>query len=223
LAESGDVDLVAKGDVAGFPRGWSYAGSNLFTADAAADPAITTANLVALAATGSEITFVVVQSGLTSTLGIDRDDDATLDFDEFVLEDNDGDGIANGIETGADTDSDGLKNYLDLDSDSDSLSDEDEFSLHGTNPLSANSDGDGLPDAWEIANGLDPNDDGSVNPDNGALGDPDNDGFTNMEEFIGGSDPQDNSSTPPSVPAASAWALLVLCAVIAIVGRRRFA
>ena len=41
-------------------------------------------------------------------------------------------------------------------------------------------DGDGLPDAFEIQYGLNPN---SAAGSNGANGDPDGDGFTNMQEF----------------------------------------
>jgi hypothetical protein len=49
-------------------------------------------------------------------------------------------------------------------------------------------DGDGLPDAWETANGLDPN-----NP-NDAAEDSDGDGMTNGEEYVAGTDPQDPTS-----------------------------
>jgi hypothetical protein len=45
------------------------------------------------------------------------------------------------------------------------------------------SDGDGMPDAWEIANGLNPND-----PSDAAL-DPDGDGRSNLQEFLDGTDP----------------------------------
>lgn len=44
-------------------------------------------------------------------------------------------------------------------------------------------DGDGLPDAWELANGLDPNDPGDSHLDN------DNDSLSNAQEFFLGTDP----------------------------------
>jgi hypothetical protein len=54
----------------------------------------------------------------------------------------------------------------------------------------ADTDGDGLPDAWEIQHGLDPN-----NPADAAQ-DPDKDGFTNLQEYQGGSDPKNPGSIP---------------------------
>jgi hypothetical protein len=46
------------------------------------------------------------------------------------------------------------------------------------------SDGDGMPDDWEKAHGLNPNDPSD------ASGDLNGDGYTNIEEFINGTDPQ---------------------------------
>jgi hypothetical protein len=49
-------------------------------------------------------------------------------------------------------------------------------------------DGDGIPDAWESQHGLDPN-----NPAD-ALLDSDSDGLSNLEEYLSGTDPTDSQS-----------------------------
>jgi hypothetical protein len=59
----------------------------------------------------------------------------------------------------------------------------------GAGPLDM--DGDGLPDAWELAHNLDPRD---ATGDNGALGDPDGDGMSNWKEYLSGTGPRDASS-----------------------------
>jgi hypothetical protein len=53
-------------------------------------------------------------------------------------------------------------------------------------PTADDRDDDGLPDDWEIANGLDPLDNGRVNPANGAQGDQDGDGLKNADEWKAG-------------------------------------
>ncbi|MFN0130737.1 MAG: LamG-like jellyroll fold domain-containing protein [Verrucomicrobiales bacterium] len=63
-------------------------------------------------------------------------------------------------------------------------------------------DGDGLPNVWEIANNLNPNDDGTTGESapgrkdgpNGADGDPDGDRLINSREFQRGANPQDNDT-----------------------------
>lgn len=57
-------------------------------------------------------------------------------------------------------------------------------------------DGDGLPNAWEIAHSLDPNSAAGVN---GANGDPDSDNANNLAEFQAGSNPQDFASVPGDI------------------------
>lgn len=52
-------------------------------------------------------------------------------------------------------------------------------------PAPADTDRDGMPDAWETRHGLNPRDDAD------AVGDGDKDGYTNIEEFINGTDPRE--------------------------------
>jgi hypothetical protein len=56
---------------------------------------------------------------------------------------------------------------------------------------SLDADGDGLPNGWEQAHGLDPL---SALDDDGALGDPDHDGQGNLAEYRAGTDPQNPDS-----------------------------
>jgi hypothetical protein len=75
----------------------------------------------------------------------------------------------------------------DADPDHDGIRTETELAL-GTNPLNADSDGDGLMDLWEVLNQMDPN-----NPV-GAVADPDGDVLTNLDEQKLGSNPRDQRS-----------------------------
>ena len=92
-------------------------------------------------------------------------------------EDPDGDGLSN-IE-----ESRHLANPHDADSDRDGLDDNEEVYVYGTDPMQIDTDGDGMPDGWEIGNGFNPNDvsDGSQ--------DADGDGLTNVQEYLAGTDP----------------------------------
>jgi len=60
-----------------------------------------------------------------------------------------------------------------------------------TDPLNPDTDGDGLPDGWEVEHNLDPND---ATGANGADGDPDHDGLNNMDEYLNGTDPHNPDS-----------------------------
>ncbi|MCL4298833.1 MAG: tandem-95 repeat protein [Anaerolineae bacterium] len=65
------------------------------------------------------------------------------------------------------------------------------------NPHGADTDGDGLPDGWEIDHALDPLDPGGAN---GAQGDPDGDNLTNQAEYQAGTDPRDSDSDNDGMP-----------------------
>ncbi len=68
------------------------------------------------------------------------------------------------------------------DSDNDGLDDLRENYYYGTSPTNNDSDGDGLPDGWEVDYGLNP-----LQYD--ALGDPDDDKLNNVDEYLKGHNP----------------------------------
>lgn len=94
LANTNKVGLIVKGRSGGVPRGWAYVGSNNFQSDHLGQT-ITAANLQALAAAGSELTYTIVPKGSELRLGIDADANGVFDFDEapacIADLDNDGD------------------------------------------------------------------------------------------------------------------------------------
>lgn len=67
-------------------------------------------------------------------------------------------------------------NPLTNDTDGDGLNDYDELFVHGTDPLKADTDGDGIPDGWEVQHGLNPR-------SNDAPDDLDGDGLSNLAEY----------------------------------------
>lgn len=69
---------------------------------------------------------------------------------------------------------------MDVDSDSDDICDGRETFVFHTDPQNADTDGDSMPDGWEVQYSLDPND---------PAGDGDGDEMSNLEEFQKGTDP----------------------------------
>jgi hypothetical protein len=140
------------------------------------------------------------------------------------IQDRDGDGLADGDETGNpihpclspddwDSDNDGLPDGWETtqnldpcnptgdnggsgDPDGDGLDNIGEY-LNGTDPHNRDTDGDGLDDYWETRYGLDPND---GTGDNGANGDPDGDGLTNEEELDKGTNPNNPDTDGDGIP-----------------------
>jgi len=85
--------------------------------------------------------------------------------------------IGGGVITQAtDTDGDGLKDYREL-------------AVYNTNRESTDTEGDQMPDGWEVQYGLNP----TVND---ASLDKDGDGFSNLQEYQAGTDPTDPDSKP---------------------------
>ena len=80
---AGRCDLIAKGRVNAQPRGWLYTGGDQWMCDKVAESALTTAQLVALAGPGSEVTITGVPPGSGQRMGIDRDRDGYRDCDEL--------------------------------------------------------------------------------------------------------------------------------------------
>jgi glucose/arabinose dehydrogenase len=70
-----------------------------------------------------------------------------------------------------------------------------EAKLYPDCPQRADNDGDGMPDDWEVAHGL------NHNLASDASLDTDGDGFTNLQEFLAGTDPQDPASAMGIVKA----------------------
>ncbi|HQQ62554.1 MAG TPA: thrombospondin type 3 repeat-containing protein [Pseudomonadales bacterium] len=106
---------------------------------------------------------------LDATETVDTDGDGIGDhadaFPNNRLEttDTDGDGIGNNSDAfpnnsaeTKDTDHDGIGNNADADDDNDGLSDAAEISTYHTNPLRKDTDGDTLPDAWELSHSRNP-------------------------------------------------------------------
>ncbi len=82
LAERGQVGLVVKGRQQGRVRGYTYAGRGVFQSDRAQEK-VNAYVLLDRAGAGSELTYTVVPPGTQWRIGVDQDEDGTLDRDEL--------------------------------------------------------------------------------------------------------------------------------------------
>jgi hypothetical protein len=87
----GSCELVAKGRVGTTPRGWVSQNIGFWQSDRGTETPITTAELVALATSGHELTITGVPIGSGIRIGIDRDRDGALDADELAAGTDPGD------------------------------------------------------------------------------------------------------------------------------------
>ncbi|MDP6220720.1 MAG: hypothetical protein QGG76_03935, partial [Candidatus Thalassarchaeaceae archaeon] len=115
----------------------------------------------------------------TGSDGADEDPMGNICTDTF---DNDKDGMVDSDDGDNDGDADCDSN----DDDGDGLMDED--------PNGWDTDGDGMPDGWEAAHGLDPT---SNSNQDGTYGDPDGDGLANIYEYVNPAWGTRNGSTFP--------------------------
>ena len=202
IADSGKIDLIATSAVAGVPRGWLREGGAFTRDETAAGPQSLTQ--VFAEAAPNPVTFTAAPLGTGVRLGLDRDRDTVLDFDERAQ----GTSPAN-----PDTDGDGTDDAVDA------------FPRNAQETTDA--DGDGLGDNFEqlivdaAQNDADPTNDwiqtiDDVEPN----GDFDGDSTTNLAEFLFGTDPTDAASALAGPSAL--W--LTLCAALAgvtVLTRRR--
>lgn len=92
-----------------------------------------------------------------------------------------------------DLDHDGNPDFNDSDIDGDGLTNRQEATLH-TDPLIPDTDGDGMPDGWEVVNDFKPLDSSD------ALGDKDGDGLSNLQEYLNGTDPSNPDTDKDGMP-----------------------
>jgi len=79
----GNIDLIAKGRIAGEARGFEYIGGGQWRSDRATELNRSTADLRGLGGIGSELTVMGVPPGTGRRMGVDRDRDGYNDRDEL--------------------------------------------------------------------------------------------------------------------------------------------
>ena len=150
-----ECDLIAKGTIGGVPRGWFYDGA-VFQDDVGGS--IGPLVLRSLAPTEGPITYTCVPPGSGTRMGINADRDIHLDGNDNCV------GVPNDGQE--DNELDGLGDECDQDDDNDSALDIHETNTGnfvsafdtGSDPLLADTDGDGYDDGDEVMFGTNPND-----------------------------------------------------------------
>ena len=143
---------------------------------------------------------------LGHSLGLDHEEDVSAIMHAFF---NFGDTIVNptaddiaGANRLYDLDSDGIADVLDNCPSTPNPSQTDTDGDGQGNACDSDDDNDGMPDAFETANGFDPTDPADASQD------ADGDGFNNLAEFEAGTDPLDPESKPK--PKSMPWLMLLL-------------
>ena len=116
IANGTTAALIVKARLGGLARGFVYQGG-AFKSDRVGEATITAAALLALAATGSELTYTLVPVGSQTRLGIDRDLDTFYDADEIAAGSNPADASSTPVICAADiapAGGDGVVDGLDM-------------------------------------------------------------------------------------------------------------
>jgi hypothetical protein len=163
-AAAGEADAVVKADIAGAIRGWSRIATGpdtgKFRPDSSTDPILTDAQLRNLAnGNGQALTYTAVPLGSAVRMGVDRDGDGILDFDDNCpgvansdQADADGDGLGdacdncqahNDTATGhRDSNGDGFGNLCDADFNNDNIVNSLDLGMFKQKFLTTDADGD---------------------------------------------------------------------------------
>jgi DNA-binding beta-propeller fold protein YncE len=211
-AEAGDCDVVIKGVFNGNARGGLYLPGGNVQVDGADFAVISESIVRGQAATpGQALTYLAVPPGNGQRIGVDRDEDGVINFDDNCP------AVANSNQAKSDTDPvgdacdncpaidnpgqedndlDGAGDACDADDDNDGLDDITESSVLATNPFVADSDGDGLSDFNEINRDNNPDDYNPLLDTNPNSAHSDGDGVSDGEEVALGTDPLRTESYP---------------------------
>ncbi|HET7224700.1 MAG TPA: hypothetical protein VFK69_03210 [Candidatus Eisenbacteria bacterium] len=98
--DAGNIQVIAKGRLAGQDRGWLYVGGDQWQPDKQAGANVTTADLIATAGLGTELTFTGVPSGSGHRMAQDQDRDGYWDGDELDAGSDPGSAVSTPLNAG---------------------------------------------------------------------------------------------------------------------------